>query len=110
MRFSGEPSEFDEFLESLLELIIECSVDYGIDEGVQVSQPGKDIKKHWIKPALFTYGHDKSADKEWEPTDDECAQDDAQRLGRFPFPSCTQTFPLHHAVCQLHFHTVHEQR
>lgn len=108
--FSEASSEFHQFLECLFELVVERRVDDGIDEGVQVSQPGKYIKKHWIKPALLTYGHDQRADKEREPTDDECAQDDAQCLGCFPLPGSTQTFPLQHAVCQLHFHTVHEQR
>lgn len=108
--FSGAPSEFDELLESLLEFVVEDGVDDRVDEGVQVSQPCKDVKQHWIKPALFAYRHDKRANKEGKPTDNERAQDDAQCLGCFPLPCCTQTFPLQHVVCQLDFHAVHEQR
>lgn len=108
--FSRASPEFNELLESLLEVVVERRVDDRIDERVQVPQPGESVKQQRIEPTLFTYGQNECVDEERKPADDERAQDDAQRLGRFPLPGCAQTFSLQYVVGQLHFHTVRKQR
>ena len=111
MTDASDSSEFDKFLEGLLKLIIENSVNDRVNERVKVAQPGEDVEHQWVKPAaLCTDGRHQRPHKERQPAHNERSQDDAQSFCGFTLTGCAQALSLQDAISQLDFDTVDEER
>lgn len=80
-------SEAHKFMKSLLEVLVGHGVNDRVDEGIQVSQPGEEVKQLLVHTCL-TRAHHQGVYEKRKPANDVSAEDYPQSLRRFSLSGC----------------------
>ena len=92
-------------MESFLEVLVGHGVYDRVDEGVQISQPGEEVKQLGVK-ARVACGHHQCVNEKRQPAHDVSAEDYPQGLCRFPLSGCRNALFLQERVRHRHLHLV----
>ena len=93
-------------MESAFKVLVGHGVNDGVDQRVEVSQPGEDVEKPRVETGIAG-GNYQGVDEERQPAHDVRAQNDPQSLGGFPLSGGGDSLLFQQRVGHRDLHLIH---